>query len=140
LRIASENATFGVPEVTLGLIPAWGGTQRLPRLIPWAKAAELLFTGRPIDAQEAYRIGLVNKVVPLPDLMTTAKQMAEMLCKPGPLAVRAAKQAMIQGTSQSLSEGLEFEKALADYIVTTEDFNEGCNAFMEKRKPEFKAK
>jgi enoyl-CoA hydratase/carnithine racemase len=140
LRIASEKASFGVPEVTLGLIPAWGGTQRLPRLIPWAKAAELLFTGRPIDAQEAYRIGLVNKVVPLTDLMTTAKQMAEMLCKPGPLAVRAAKQAMIQGTSRSLSEGLELEKALTDYVVTTEDFDEGCNAFLEKRKPEFKAK
>ena len=79
IRIASESATFGVPEVNLGLIPAWGGTQRLPRLIPWAKAAELLLTGRPIDAQEAYRIGLVNKVVPLADLMTTAKQMADML-------------------------------------------------------------
>jgi len=140
IRIASENATFGVPEVTLGLIPAWGGTQRLPRLVPWAKAAELLLTGRPIDAQEAYRIGLVNKVVPLPDLITTTKQMADMLCKPGPLAVRAAKQAMVQGTSLSLTEGLELEKALTDYIVTTEDFDEGCNAFLEKRKPEFKAK
>ncbi len=140
LRIASENATFGVPEVTLGLIPAWGGTQRLPRVIPWAKAAELLLTGRPIDAQEAYRIGLVNKVVPLSDLMTTAKQMADILCKPGPLAVRAAKQAMVQGTSLSLSEGLELEKALTDYVITTEDFDEGCNAFLEKRKPEFKAR
>lgn len=140
LRIASENATFGVPEVTLGLIPAWGGTQRLPRVIPWAKAAELLFTGRPIDAQEAYRIGLVNKVVPLADLMTTARQMAEMLCKPAPLAVRAAKQAMVQGTSLSLENGLEVEKAMADFVVTTEDFDEGCAAFMEKRKPDFKAR
>ncbi len=140
IRIAAENATFGLPEVTLGLIPAWGGTQRLPRMIPWAKAAEMLLTGRPIDAKEAYRIGLVNRVVPQAELMATARQMAELLCKPGPLAVRAAKQAMVQGTSRSLSEGLELEKQLADYVVTTEDFEEGCDAFLSKRKPDFKAK
>ena len=140
IRIAAENATFAVPEVTLGLIPAWGGTQRLPRLITSAKAAEMLFTGRPIDAQEAYRIGLVNKVVPQAELMPTAMQMAELLCKPAPLAVRAAKQAMIQGTSRSLKEGLELEKTLFDYLTGTEDYSEGCNAFLEKRKPEFKAK
>jgi enoyl-CoA hydratase/carnithine racemase len=140
LRIASENATFGLPEVTLGLIPAWGGTQRLPRVIPLAKAAELLLTGRPINAQEAYRIGLVNKVVPLPELMPAARQMAEMLCRPAPLAVRAAKQAMIQGTSLSLEGGLELEKTLTDFLVTTEDFDEGCQAFAEKRKPVFKAR
>ncbi|MBN1376209.1 MAG: hypothetical protein JXA01_08650, partial [Dehalococcoidia bacterium] len=77
---------------------------------------------------------------PQAELMSTAKQMAELLCKPGPLAVRAAKQAMIQGTSRSLSEGLELEKELADFVVTTEDFEEGCTAFLEKRKPDFKAK
>ena len=140
LRIASENASFGVPEVNLGIIPGWGGTQRLPRVIPWAKAAELLLTGRPIDAQEAYRIGLVNKVVPLAELMPTAKKMAELLCRPAPLAVQAAKQAMIQGTSLSLTEGLELEKQLEDFLVTTQDFEEGCKAFIEKRKAEFKAK
>ncbi len=140
IRIAAENATFGLPEVTLGLIPAWGGTQRLPRVIPWAKAAEIIMTGRPIDAQEAYRIGLVNKVVPLSELMSTAKQMAEMICKAGPLAVRAAKQAMIQGSSLSLTEGLELEKALSDYLVNTEDFEEGRAAFQEKRKAQFKAR
>ncbi len=140
LRIASENASFGLPEVTLGLIPGWGGTQRLSRVISRAKAAEMLLTGRPIDAQEAYRIGLVNKVVPLPQLMTAAKEMAELLCRPGPLAVRAAKQAMIQGTSLSLSEGLELEKTLIDFLVTTEDFDEGCQAFLERRKANFKAK
>jgi enoyl-CoA hydratase/carnithine racemase len=140
LRIASENATFGLPEVTLGLIPGWGGTQRLPRVIPIARAAELLLTGRPINAQEAYRIGLVNKVVPLPELMPIAKQMAEMLCRPAPLAVRAAKQAMIQGTSLPLKDGLELEKTLNDFLVTTRDFDEGCQAFAEKRKPVFKAK
>ena len=140
LRIASENATFGVPEVTLGLIPGWGGTQRLPRVIPLAKAAELLLLGRPIDAQEAYRIGLVNKVVPLAELMPTARQMAEMLCRPAPLAVRAAKQAMIQGMSLSLGDGLELEKTLIDFLATTEDFDEGCKAFIEKRKAVFEAR
>lgn len=140
LRIASENATFGLPEVSLGLIPGWGGTQRLPRVIPLVKAAEMLLTGRPIDAQEAYRIGLVNKVVPLSELMSAARQMAEMLCRPAPLAVRAAKQAMIQGTSLSLVEGLELEKALEDLLMKTEDFDEGCDAFLTKRKAEFKAK
>lgn len=140
LRIAAENATFGLPEVRLGLIPGWGGTQRLPRVIPWAKAAEMLLTGRPIDAREAYRIGLVNKVVPLSELMSEAKKMAEALCEPGPLAVRAAKQAMIQGTSVGLQEGLQLEAMLEDFCLSTEDFEEGTKAFVEKRKPQFKAK
>ena len=125
LRIASENATFGLPEVTLGLIPGWGGTQRLPRIVSPANAAELLLTGRPIVALDARRIGLVNKVVPPEELMSTAMQLAEILCRPAPLAVRAAKQAMIQGTSLSLDDGLKLEKTLTDFLVTTEDFNEG---------------
>jgi enoyl-CoA hydratase/carnithine racemase len=140
IRIAAENATFAVPEVTLGLIPAWGGTQRLPRAIPQALAAEMLFTGRSVNAQEAYRIGLVNKVVPQPELMTMAKQMANMLCKPGPLAVRAAKKAMYDGLSSSLEKGMEIEKEMTDYVVGTEDFDEGITAFVEKRKPDWKAK
>ncbi len=140
IRIASENATFGLPEVNLGIIPGWGGTQRLPRAIPQAKAAEMLFTGRPIDAQEAYRIGLVNKVVPLAQLMTAAGEMADMICRPAPLAVRAAKQAMAFGADRSLEDGLEFEKTLIDYLVTTDDFEEGSNAFLSKRKPDFKGK
>ena len=140
LRIASENATFGLPEVTLGLIPGWGGTQRLPRLIPRAKAAEMLFTGRAIDAREAYRIGLVNKVVPLSQLMTAAREMAEIVCRPAPLAVRAAKQAMTQGTSLSLKDGLELEKNLINFLATTEDFDEGRQAFLAKRKAIFKGK
>lgn len=140
LRIAAENATFGLPEVTLGFIPGWGGTQRLPRLIPRAKAAEMLFTGRAIDAQEAYRIGLVNKVVPLAQLMTAAKEMAELVCRPAPLAVRAAKQAMMQGLNLSLENGLELEKTLVDFLATTEDFGEGSQAFLAKRKPNFKGK
>jgi enoyl-CoA hydratase/carnithine racemase len=140
LRIASEQAIFGAPEVTLGLIPGWGGTQRLPRIIPLAKAAELLLTGKPISAQEAYRIGLINKVVPLSELMASAKQMAEMLCKRAPLAVRAAKQAMVQGTDGSMEYGLELERTLNDFLVTTEDFDEGCKASIEKRPPVFMGK
>lgn len=140
IRVAAENATFALPEVTLGLIPGWGGTQRLPRVIPSALAAEMLLTGRPINAQEAYRIGLVNKVVPQTELMTTAMTMAELLCKPAPLAVRAAKQAMLQGLSMSLKKGLKLEQTLLDFLTHTEDFTEGCNAFLEKRKPSYKVK
>ncbi len=140
LRIASENATFGMPEVTLGLIPGWGGTQRLPRAIPLAKAEEMLLTGRPINAQEAYRVGLVNRVVPLPQLMSAARQLAELLCKPAPLAVRAAKQAILQGIEVTLEDGIALERQLNDSLLTTEDFEEGCRAAIEKRRPAFKGK
>ena len=140
LRIASEKARFGVPEVTLGLIPGWGATQRLPRMIPQCKAAELLLTGKPIDAQEAYRIGLVNTVVPPEAVMTTAKEWAEVICQAGPLAVRAAKEAMIRGSSLTLEDGLRLENALEAYLMSTKDFTEGTTAFIEKRKPDFKGK
>jgi len=140
IRIASEKACFGTPEVNLGVIPGWGGTQRLPRMLPWCKAAELLLTGRPIDAQEAYRIGLVNKVVPQEQVMPTAKEWAEVICQAGPLAVRAAKEAMVRGSSMSLEDGLRLERALFNRVISTEDFNEGITAYAEKRKPVFKAK
>ncbi len=140
IRVASENARFGTPEVRLGLLPGWGGTQRLPRMIPWCKAAEILLAGRPIDAQEAYRIGLVNEVVPQDKVMTKAKEWAEAICEMGPLAVRAAKEAMIRGSSMTLEDGLRLESSLFDYILGTEDFTEGTTAFVEKRKPDFKAK
>jgi enoyl-CoA hydratase/carnithine racemase len=140
IRIAAENAMFGMPEVMLGIIPGWGGTQRLPRLIPPAKAAEMLFTGKPIDAREAYRIGLVNKVVPPDQLMAAAREMAESICRPAPLAVRAAKQAMLLGADRSLEDAMELEKTLIDYLVTTKDFEEGSQAFLSKRKPDFKGK
>jgi enoyl-CoA hydratase/carnithine racemase len=140
IRIAAENARFGVPEVTLGIIPGWGGTQRLPRLIPQAVAAEMLMTGAPISAQEAYRVGLVNKVVPLAELMPAAEEMAERLCRPGPLAVRAAKEAMIRGSEMTLEEGLMLETKLFASVVDTEDADEGVKAFGEKRKPSFEGK
>ena len=140
IRIASEKARFGTPEVTLGLIPGWGGTQRLPRMLPWCKVAELLLTGRPIDAQEAYRIGLVNKVVPQEQVMPTAKEWAGVICQAGPLAVRAAKEAMVRGSSMPLEDGLRLERTLFNRVIGTEDFDEGITAYAEKRKPVFKAK
>ena len=140
IRIASETARFGTPEVTLGLMPGWGGTQRLPRMLPWCKAAEILLMGRLIDAEEAYRIGLVNKVVPQDKVMPTAKEWAEAICQAGPLAVRAAKEAMIRGSSMTLDEGLRLENSLVSYLAGTEDFTEGTTAFVEKRKPVYKAK
>jgi enoyl-CoA hydratase/carnithine racemase len=140
IRIASETARLGTPEVTLGLMPGWGGTQRLPRMVPWCKAAEILLTGRVIDAQEAYRIGLVNKVVPQAEVMTTAKEWAQAICQAAPLAVRAAKEAMVKGYSLSLEDGLRLENSLIDYLLGTEDFTEGTTAFVEKRKPNYKAK
>jgi enoyl-CoA hydratase/carnithine racemase len=140
IRIASEKARFGTPEVGLGLVPGWGGTQRLPRMLPWCKAAELLIMGKIIDAEEAYRIGLVNKIVPPEQVMPTAMEWAESICQAGPLAVRTAKEAMIRGSSMTLDEALRLESALNAYLFGTEDFAEGTTAFVEKRKPEYKGK
>ena len=140
IRIASEKVRLGTPEVTLGLIPGWGGTQRLPRMIPWCKAAELLLMGKPIDAQEAYRIGLVNKVVPPEEVMPTAKQWAEVICQAAPLAVRAAKEAMVRGYSLTLKDGLRLENLLIAYTLGTKDYSEGTKAFTEKRAAIFKGK
>jgi len=140
IRVASENARFGVPEVTLGLIPGWGGTQRLPRCLPWAIAAEMLFTGKPISAQDAYRLGLVNRVVPLAELMPTAEAIARDILSVGPLALMAAKQAMVRGTSVSLEEGLKIEADVEVPLFASEDLAEGRKAFVEKRKPDFKGR
>jgi len=140
IRIASENATFGVPEVTLGIIPGWGGTQRLTRAIPAAKAAEMMFYGQRIDAQEAYRIGLVNKVVPLEALMPTADEWAQRLSENPPIAVRAAKEAMIRGGEMNLEEGLVLEAKLMDVCFASEDHQEARSAWLERRKPNLKGK
>lgn len=140
LRVATEGARFGTPEVGLGLIPGFGGTQRLSRMVPWCKAAEMLLMAKLIDAQEAYRIGLVNKVVPPAEVMSTAREWAEAICGLAPLAVRAAKEAMIRGYEMPLEDGLRLENALCAYVMGTEDFNEGTTAFVEKRKPDYKAK
>jgi enoyl-CoA hydratase/carnithine racemase len=140
LRIASENARFAQLEMTVGAMPGGGGTQRLPRLIPRAKAAEMLLMGAIIDAQEAYRIGLVNAVVPQDKLMATALEWAEKICTLAPLAVRAVKESMIKGAAMSLDDGMTLEKLFFDKIAGTDDFEEGVRSFKEKRKPVFKGK
>ncbi len=140
IRIAAEHARLGQPEINIGFMPGAGGTQRLPRFVPRAMAAEILLTGQRIDAQEAYRIGLVNKVVPLDQLMPTAKQYAETICQAGPLGVRATKEAMIRGYNMTLQEGLKLERELVNRVRSTDDFMEGARAFAEKRPPDYKAK
>jgi len=140
LRVAAEKARLGLPEVTLGLLPGWGGTQRLPRMVPWCKACEMLLMSKLIDAQEAYRIGLVNAVVPQEEVVPTAVKWAQTICKAGPLAVRAAKEAMVRGSSMPLEDGLRLECSLNTYLATTDDFDEGVGAFIEKRKPVYKGK
>ncbi len=140
LRIASENATFGLTEVRWGIIPAAGGTQRLPRIIPVAKAMEIILTGEPISAAEAYRIGLINKVVPQAELMNEVERLVDTLLQRGPLALRAAKQAMLQGLNMPLEDGMQLEQRLMGELLRTEDAREGPLAFAQKRKPEFKAR
>jgi len=140
LRVAAEKARFGAPEVTLGLIPGWGGTQRLPRQLPWAVAARILLTGQPLTAQEAFQVGLVNAVVPGAEVMAEARRWAETLLKCGPLALRAAKRAMLEGYHLPLEEGLALEQRLFNSLAYTEDVREGLAAFSEKRPPEFKSK
>jgi len=139
LRIAAENARFGTPEVTVGVIPGWGGTQRLPRQLPWAVAARIVLTGQPLTAQEALQVGLVNAVVPAADLMGEAHRWAETLCRCGPLALRAAKRAMLQGLGLPLEEGLALEHRLFNSLAYTQDVREGLTAFSERRPPQFKA-
>lgn len=140
IRIASENATFGLTEVTLGLMPGQGGATRLPRTIPWCRAAEMILTGAIIDAHKAERINLINEVVSPHELMPTAKKWADRICKAAPLAVRSAKENMIRTLNMSLSDGLRLESALVSFLVGSEDFAEGIKAFGEKRKPEYKGK
>ena len=140
LRLASPNATFGLTEVRWAIMPGAGGTQRLPRAVPLARAMEMILMAQTIDADEAFRIGLVNKVVPLPQLIPTAMEWAQTLCERGPLAVRAAKEAVIRGLSLPLADGLRLEAFLSGTLRGTEDAVEGPKAFAEKRKPQFRAR
>lgn len=140
LRIASENATFGLAEVRWGIIPGAGGTQRLPRAIPLAKAMEIVLMGEQITAQEAYRLGLINKVVPQGELMTEVERWVATLLERGPLALRAAKQAILQGLSMPFADGMQLERRLFASLLSTEDAVEGPKAFAQKRKPNFKGK
>jgi enoyl-CoA hydratase len=140
IRIASENAKFGQPEVNLGIIPGYGGTQRLARLVGKGRAMEQILTGDQIDAQEAYRIGLVNKVVPQSELMKTTEALALKIISKGQIAIRLALKAVNMTEETNLTDGLALEASLFGIGCGTEDFKEGTRAFLEKRKPEFKNK
>lgn len=138
IRIASDRAQIGLPEVTLGIIPGYGGTQRMARLLGKAKALELILTGERISAQEAERIGLVNKVVPHDELMNEAEKMARTIMSRGPLAVRASIEAVMNGSEMGFEEGQFLEATLFGLLAASEDMKEGMSAFLEKRKAEFR--
>jgi len=137
IRIASLEAVFGFPEVKLGLIPGWGGTQRILHQLSPARASALLYTGNTISAKQALEWGLVNEVCINEEVLANAKKWARVICQAAPLAVQAAKEAMLKGTQLSQDEGLQLEDALYAYLKTTYDFQEGLRAFREKRKPNF---
>ncbi len=140
IRIASENAQLGLPEVTLGIIPGYGGTQRMVRLLGKGKALELICTGDRIGAAEAEKIGLVNRVVPADQLMPVAEEMARKMASRGPLAVRAAIEAVMVGSDMGFDEGQVLEATLFGLLAASDDMKEGMTAFLEKRKPDFKGK
>jgi enoyl-CoA hydratase len=140
IRIAADTAKIGLPEVTLGVIPGYGGTQRLPRIVGRGAAMDLILTGRAIDASEAMRIGLVSQVVPLADLMETARKTALRILRNGPLAVRAAMESVDRGLDMGLERGLQVEAAMFGLLCATDDTREGLKAFLEKRKADFKGK
>jgi enoyl-CoA hydratase/carnithine racemase len=140
LRIASENATMGLTETRLAIIPGAGGTQRLPRLVGRGKAKELIFTGRRVDAKEAFEIGLVNKVAPAEKLLDECLQMAAMICEAGPVAIGQAKYAINYGSEVDLHTGLAIESNAYWVTIPTEDRLEGLAAFREKRKPVYKGR
>jgi enoyl-CoA hydratase/carnithine racemase len=140
MRIAVENAKFGQPEVKLGLIPGGGGTQRLPRLVGKGRALHLILSGEMISAQEAYRIGLVNEIVPAADLITRAEAILKQIAANAPIAVKFALEATNKGMETSQSEGLLLEASHFGLCAATEDKKEGTTAFLEKRAPRFQGR
>ena len=140
IRIAAENASFGFPEVSLGILPGMGGTQRAPRIVGPAIAKELIFTGRRIKVEEARLIGLVNHVVPEGDALKAAKEMAAQIAANGPIAVQHAKAAANRALDVDIISGLEYEADQFALLFATEDAKEGMGAFVEKRKAEFKGR
>ncbi|MDT4966380.1 MAG: enoyl-CoA hydratase [Acidobacteriota bacterium] len=140
LRIASETASFGQPEINLGIIPGGGGTQRLTRLVGEGKSMEMILTGEIIDAQTAYSIGLVNRVVPAADLEAKTMEIANRIAEKSPIALRLAKEAVKLASRSNLDEGLRREVDLFALCFSSEDKNEGVSAFLEKRKPVFKGR
>jgi enoyl-CoA hydratase/carnithine racemase len=140
LRIAAEHAEFGQPEINLGLIPGWGGTQRLAKIVGMAKAKQLVMLGERITAEEALKIGLVHKIVPYDNLRDETRKLAKKLCELPPIAVRYAKLAINFGSQAPLEAGLRIESAFMGLTFSTEDLKEGVEAFMMRRKPQFKGK
>src|SRR5882762_6641512 len=140
MRIAAENAKFGQPEVKLGLLPGGGGTQRLPRLVGKARALQLILSGDMISAQDAYRIGLVNQVVPATDLITRAETILKQIFSNAPLAVKYALEAVNKGLETSQNEGLSLEASLFGLCAGTEDKKEGTQAFLQKRAAQFQGR
>lgn len=138
IRLASDKAKLGQPEVKIGVLPGYGGTVRLPRLVGKGRALELILTGEPIDAAEALRIGLVNKVVPHDQLQTAARDLAKKIAANAPLAVRYSLQSVNHGMEMVLKEALAYEASLFGLCCGTKDKNEGMNAFLEKRPPAWK--
>jgi enoyl-CoA hydratase len=138
IRIASENAKFGQPEVNLGIIPGFGGTQRLPRLIGKGRAKYYIYTGELMSAHEAFITGLVNKVVPAGELLNTARQVATTIMSKAPVAVQMAKQAINNGMDVDLDSGIAYEAEAYSTCFGTSDRVEGMNAFLEKRAPVFR--
>ncbi len=138
LRISGDRARFGQPEVSLGIIPGWGGTQRLPRLIGKAKAIEWILTGDMFTAQEALRLGLVNQVVPQDQVLKVAKDVARKIASKGGVAIAQTLRAIEEGMDCSLEEGLAKEAEAFGKVAATEDSREGVKAFLEKRQPQFK--
>ncbi len=138
IRIASEKALLGLPEIKLALMPGAGGTQRLPRLIGISRAKEMIFSGEPISADEALKIGLVNKVVPHGETLAAAKEFAKILASRPGASMKLIKQVINRGMNMTLLEGIEVERDLFDKVFQTEDSKEGVQAFMEKREPNLK--
>ena len=140
LRVAAEHASFGLQEVKWAIIPASGSLTRLPRQMPYCKAMEILLTGNRIDAQEAYRLGLVNYVVPAAQVVAKAEELASTIAANGPLAVRAIKEGVLRAMGRPLEEGFRIENEVAKPVMKSADAREGPRAFMEKRKPVYKGK
>jgi len=140
IRVASPNAKFGQPEVKLGLVPGYGGTQRLPRLVGRGRAIDMLITGEPIDAAEAHRLGLVNYIAPLEELLPFCRSWMQKVLANGPQAVALALEAVDVGLDCGLEQGLRFEATAFGLTAATEDRREGTRAFLEKRKAAFAGK
>jgi len=140
IRIASENAKLGLPEVGLGVIPGYAGTQRLPRIVGRGVAMDMIITGRPLSAEEALRVGLVSEVVARDELLNAARKKASRILRNSPAAIRAAMQSVDYGLDNGFEAGCKLESSLFGLLYATEDMREGVGAFLEKRRPEFKGK